>query len=886
MTATERRYQGQSDKILTMEDPTVYGETFELLTFKEALAAKPPILCDYKIVTMLVQRSEIRKAIQKNKFVKPDKGKWDTDIEAAMLASLIGLNKVIKKNPIKKAVSFHSSISRSIAFQKNQEIFTKAFKSYKKLETFHVSGKTPASQRSRELEEFVDSKYGLITNARCLTEGVDIPQIDCILFADPKKSTVDIVQAAGRALRPYQGKKFGYIIVPVLLDKELTTDLDKQKEAFAPILMTLRSLAADDERIVEYFRSVSEGRQPSGGAPIETELPDGIDIDAKEFIKSVELKFWSKLAKLSWRPFKEAREFVCSLKLKSQKEWYLYARGKLQVKGKPKIPDDIPRTPNLIYKDQGWINNGDWIGTGTIATFDMEFRPFKEAREFVHGLNLNGQNEWNLYARGKLKVKGKPKKPKKPDDIPKNPHLVYANEGWINLGDWLGTGTIATKDRKYWPFKKARKFIRSLSLKNSSEWKLYASGKLEVQGKPKKPAGIPSAPWHYYEDKGWISIGDWIGTGRIADNLRVYRSFKEARKFARSLKLRVGKDWQQYAKGELKVKGKPKKPDDIPSYPNKTYKDTGWVSMGDWLGTGSVADRLKVFRPFEEARAFAHSLKLRVYKDWILYAKGELKVKGKPKKPNDIPSTPEQTYKDKGWISNGDWLGTGSVAAKLKVFRPFKEARAFARSLNLKNNIEWREYIKGELKVIGKPKKPDDIPTSPDKTYKDKGWINWGDWLGTGEVSPHLKEYRSFKEARKFVRSLKLKSSGEWQQYAKGEFKVKGKPKKLKKPDDIPKAPSVVYKDKGWINWGDWLGTGRIADHLKVYRSFKEARKFARSLNLRVFKDWQLYARGELEVKGKPKKPDDIPNCPELTYKGKGWVSRGDWLGTNTTQGK
>ena len=150
MTATERRYQGQSDKILTMEDPEVYGETFELLTFKEALEAKPPILCDYKIVTMFVQRSEIRKLIQKNKFVKPEKGKWDKDVEAEMLASLIGLNKAIKKNPIKKAVSFHSSISRSIAFKENQSIFTKAFKGYKKLETFHVSGKTPTSKRSRE----------------------------------------------------------------------------------------------------------------------------------------------------------------------------------------------------------------------------------------------------------------------------------------------------------------------------------------------------------------------------------------------------------------------------------------------------------------------------------------------------------------------------------------------------------------------------------------------------------------------------------------------------------------------------------------------------------------------------------------------------------------
>ena len=79
-----------------------------------------------------------------------------------------------KNKPIKKIVSFHSSISRSKAFKKNQDIFTKAFKGYKKLKTFHVSGTTPTSLRSRELELFENSKHGLVTNARCLTEGVDI----------------------------------------------------------------------------------------------------------------------------------------------------------------------------------------------------------------------------------------------------------------------------------------------------------------------------------------------------------------------------------------------------------------------------------------------------------------------------------------------------------------------------------------------------------------------------------------------------------------------------------------------------------------------------------------------------------------------------------------
>ena len=69
----------------------------------------------------------------------------------------------------------------------------------------------PTNQRSSQMREFADSK-GLMTNARCLTEGVDLPAIDCVVFTDPKKSKVDIVQAAGRALRLSPGKKFGYIL--------------------------------------------------------------------------------------------------------------------------------------------------------------------------------------------------------------------------------------------------------------------------------------------------------------------------------------------------------------------------------------------------------------------------------------------------------------------------------------------------------------------------------------------------------------------------------------------------------------------------------------------------------------------------------------------------
>ena len=268
MTATERRYKGQSDTVLSMDDPATYGETFHLLSFKRAMEYDPPILSDYKIISIAVSREEVAELIRKNTFVRPDKGPWNKEIEADMLASLIALRKAMKKYPIQHAVSFHGSIQRAELFKTHNDAFSKSFRKYGKLETFHVSGKTPTGTRARIIGEFARAERALITNARCLTEGVDVPGIDCVLFADPRRSAVDIVQAVGRALRPAPNKKFGYVIVPILHDADATADDIFKSPAFKEILTTLRALAANDDRIIEYFRGVSQGRQRKGGGSV------------------------------------------------------------------------------------------------------------------------------------------------------------------------------------------------------------------------------------------------------------------------------------------------------------------------------------------------------------------------------------------------------------------------------------------------------------------------------------------------------------------------------------------------------------------------------------------------------------------------------------------
>jgi Integrase repeat unit len=174
-----------------------------------------------------------------------------------------------------------------------------------------------------------------------------------------------------------------------------------------------------------------------------------------------------------------------------------------------------------------------------------------------------------------------------------------------------------------------------------------------------------------------------------------------------------------------------------------------------------------------------------------------------------MPATPDKTYAEVGWAGMGDWLGTGIVATHLREYRSFKEARAFVQNLDLKTGPEWHTYTKSG-------KKPDDIPSKPESVYADHGWTGMGDWLGTGTVSNSLREYRSFEEARAFVRNLGLRSEIEWRAYRKSG----------RRPTDIPANPNRTYAKDGWAGVGDWLGTGTIAPRLREYRSFEEARAF------------------------------------------------------------
>jgi hypothetical protein len=232
------------------------------------------------------------------------------------------------------------------------------------------------------------------------------------------------------------------------------------------------------------------------------------------------------------------------------------------------------------------------------------------------------------------------------------------------------------------------------------------------------------------------------------------------------------------------------------------------ISTRVWQSVGRAN-----WRKFEDARAFVRRLGLKTLAEWYRYC-------ASGKKPADIPSNPHLTYAESGWIGMGDWLGTGTVATHLRLYRPFKKARAFVHRLGFKSIAEWRDYIRSV-------KKPADIPSTPDIVYTEQDWVGWGDWLGTGRVANQLRQFRSFTKALAFARRLGLKSQAEWIDYCKSG----------KKPNDIPSNPNKTYAKAGWAGWGDWLGTGRV--YGKGWRSFKRARAFVHRLGLKSYTEWR-----------------------------------------------
>jgi len=188
-------------------------------------------------------------------------------VKARQVANQIALQKAVEKTGVSKIITFHRTVDSAKSFTgPSRESISSHLLAFA---TDHVRGTMSSSERNRRMTAFRNAPKAIMSNARCLTEGVDVPVIDMVAFIAPKRSRIDIVQATGRAMRkPQNGsKEFGYILLPLFVEQMRSETLQEalERTAYEEIWQVLQAMQEQDEDLAETIRQMREERGRTKG---------------------------------------------------------------------------------------------------------------------------------------------------------------------------------------------------------------------------------------------------------------------------------------------------------------------------------------------------------------------------------------------------------------------------------------------------------------------------------------------------------------------------------------------------------------------------------------------------------------------------------------------
>ncbi len=365
MTATPRLYResvkvkaAENDDILcSMDDESIYGKEFHRLTFNDAVSQG--LLCDYKVLVLTVSEEDIPQSMADNTKAQyaaaPDKDKpkeLQFDDATKLIGCINGLSKRIKgdngvtreQDPVlmRRAVAFCQTINPTKSnpnFSSTQiaHYFAQVSDEYKKdlseheaenvvnIKAQHIDGSMDAATRNEKLawlkaEATDPHECRVLCNVRCLSEGVDVPALDAVIFLSPRNSEVEVVQSVGRVMRTFgkntdKEKKYGYIIIPVIVPSDVTPEQAlNDNERFKVVWTILNALRSHDEAFNAHVNQINLNKKRpdkivAGGVPRGTYTmasdsystraeeagnDDGaVMLDSAEVARQLELRFGS-----------------------------------------------------------------------------------------------------------------------------------------------------------------------------------------------------------------------------------------------------------------------------------------------------------------------------------------------------------------------------------------------------------------------------------------------------------------------------------------------------------------------------------------------------------------------------------------------------------------
>jgi len=303
MTATPRIYTARSKSrlaskgidVIDMGDQQVYGPQFHLLPFAKAVNHR--MLSDYRVIVLGVGRASVTPGLRRRlEDLSPSTSRKNaptTNDMTRVLGVSLAVNGVTEGTALEqpgqlpRTLAFANSILRSKWYADalmESEVLRATTRRMSdgramKVVAKHLDASASALQRNQELRALAhadrDGECRIVCNVKLFTEGVDVPSLDAVAFLDPRDSQVDVVQAVGRVMRKAPGKRFGYIIIPVIVEPggDVAAALERGTEGYRTVGRVLRALQAHDGRLAETPANFIRVYEPKQKPP--PEIPEG-----------------------------------------------------------------------------------------------------------------------------------------------------------------------------------------------------------------------------------------------------------------------------------------------------------------------------------------------------------------------------------------------------------------------------------------------------------------------------------------------------------------------------------------------------------------------------------------------------------------------------------
>lgn len=730
--------------------------------------------------------------------------------------------KYYHKKEYRKIIAFCEDIGHTFDIQ---ALLMKIFIKFSNVRRFEVHSGSSRKENTEQLEKFSNTKpkkneIFLLTAVDMLNEGIDVAGIDSVMLFRRTESPRVYLQQIGRCIRRHGVEHplifdcvLNYQNVDIKFVEEAKKALDEYRKALDEFgfedvdipktiqiydeVASISKIIQEVEKRLNFYSTYEEAKAAVKELGINSKEKyvrhykedPRLPTEPNEHYKNRGWINWStffdKLLKDFYPTYEQAKGAVKNLVIKN------YTEYKQRYKEDPKLT----RHPNRLYKDKGWI---DWyafldqpikylyptyeeakvaVGILKIVTPkdyllrhkedpNLPAAPdvFYENKGWISWTEFLGKpvkNFYPTYEEAKATVKGLGFKTpaeyrlsfKEDSRLPANPERFYKGKGWIN---W--TAFFDKPAKNLYSYQEAKEAVRRLVIKSPIEYKR----------RHKEDPSLPAVPYQHYKDQGWI---DWYA---FLDQPKkyFYLTYQEAKTATKLLGIntQIG-----YSKNH-------KKDPRLPVHPSRYYEHKGWANWREFFDK-STKD---YYSTYEEAKKAVARLKISIYGEY----------KRRYKEDQRLPSQPNRSYRNKGWI---DWSGFFDRSTK-QFYSSFIETKQAIKRLGIKNQEDYRIHYKEDSR----------LPSAPNEFYKDTGWKNWSDLFGKLPKTPY-----TYREAKRVVRQLGIRSISQYKKRYKEDLRLFANPDR-------------DYQGKGWIDWYDFFDT-RAAN---LYSTIEEAKQAIRKLGI------------------------------------------------------